>query len=364
MLNDFKIRLQNPSHPPRKIRTTTPTSTSPTNGFSVEPISQAAPLPTNAEKLNLLAALGAPPQYSTQPTPTTPQAPAPAANNPAQLLAALLNNAPPPNPQVPMPYAQNNTNVTFPPQMPVAPPPQSQHVVGQNGYGQMPPALPPTPSNPLAALFAHMQPNPNPQAPAAEPNAMANQVQALQALAQNPEAFKTVLQALGIPFQTPAAQTPAMPQMAVASPQNAMPPSGAHPLYPPAMHRDDSHDYRSRSRSPDFKHRRVSPPNRRNSPTYGSYNPHTLENDQHGDDRGGRGRKGYRDEYRQRSPPPHGRDMRDDLQLPKSHQPKPFGIDKSIPDGQIKGKSSPGSDAELRLIAYSQCSVELFSSEV
>jgi protein NRD1 len=267
--------------------------------------------------------------------------PPPASNNPAQLLAALLAQAPPPNQQIPLPYMQNNSSVTFPPQLPVSLAPQPTPVAGQSTYGNMPPAPPPVNSNPLAAFMSN--PQLNAHGGAGDAN-VANQMQALQQLAQNPEAFKTVLQALGIPVpQLPAAQVPQLSQVpaALPVPQNTLASFGAQPPYAAQSYdRDeDGYNQRNRSRSPDYKRRRVSPPNRRDSPTYGTYDPHASENDPRGqDDRGrGRGRKGGRNDFRQRSPPA-SRDSRDEAPIPKSNQPKPLGMDKNIPDGQIKGK--------------------------
>jgi protein NRD1 len=179
---------------------------------------------------------------------------------------------------------------------------------------------------------------------APDASVVANQMQALQQLAQNPEAFKTVLQALGIPVpQLPTAPVPQLPQVLAVPPmpQNPLTQFNSQPPYAPQSYDRDEDGYkqRNRSRSPDYKRRRVSPPNRRDSPTYGTYDPHSLESDPRGqDDRGrGRGRKGGRNEYRQRSPPAN-RDTQNDASIPKSSQPKPLGFDNTIPEGQVKGE--------------------------
>jgi protein NRD1 len=291
---------------------------------------------------DLLAALaGPPPAQPTPPVQAAAQAPPPPANNQAaqaQLLAALLAAQQPTNPQVPMQYTQANNAVNFPPQPPVAPPPQSTSVAA-NPYNNMLPVPPPVNSNPLAAFFPNAQ---QPPQPAADSNA-ANQMQALQALAQNPEAIKTFLAALGIPVpQVPGGQVPQMPQLPVSAsmPQSTIPyASGGSqaPQQNQSYGRDDGgFDPRARSRSPDYKRRRVSPPNRRESPTYGTYNPHTSDNGSRGQDWNRRGRKGDRSEYRQRTPE---RDFRDSPPIPKNRYPKPYGFDATIPEGHIKGKS-------------------------
>jgi protein NRD1 len=333
MLADFKARLLNPSAP--QMPMPAPSANKP--AFSA---------PTNPA--NLLAALAAPPP-APAPAPAPPAqagAGAPLANNASNALLAALGLAPPTqqpaNPPAPMPYAQNGHNVTFPPQPPALP--QNGSAMGLPFNGNHVAPLPPqSNTNPLAALFSGLHGG-VPAAPA-DPNALASQIsqiQMIQTLSQlGPDALKTIAAALsggGLqPPPAPAAQVPA--SSAVQQPQYGQMPQGNQ-----SYGREDAvQDPRARSRSPDFKRNRFSPPNRRDSPTYGTYDPSGPGNNgprgsEH--ERGRRGRRGGRNDYRQRSPP-NARD-RDEDSHPRSNQPKPIGFDNKLPEGHIKGTSFCG----------------------
>jgi protein NRD1 len=123
-------------------------------------------------------------------------------------------------------------------------------------------------------------------------------LQALQAGTIAPDQAMQVLGALataqngGMSLQTPQAAPQTQPQ--------------AHPGMPNNVQHENR--TRDRSRSPDYQHRR-SPdaPNRRQSPTYGVYDPNAASNGNmqgsDGDRGRGRGKRGGRNDYRQRSPP-------------------------------------------------------------
>jgi protein NRD1 len=123
--------------------------------------------------------------------------------------------------------------------------------------------------------------------------------------------------------------------------------------------------YRDRSRSPDANRRRRSPnrrsplPNRRDSPTYGVYDPNAGAdaNIQNRNERGGRGRgkqrggRNDRNEYRQRTPPA----QRGQSSPTGSNQPKFLEWDKSMPREHIKVLSrtlfvggAGGTEGEIR----------------
>jgi protein NRD1 len=257
---------------------------------------------------------------------------------------AALGLAPPTqqpaNPPAPLPFAQNGHNVAFPPQPPALP--QNGSAMGLQFSGNHVAPPPPSNPNPLAALFSGLQAG-APAAPA-DPNALASQIsqiQMIQTLSQlGPDALKTIAAALsggGMQPPVPAAQVPVPP--AVQQPQYGQMPQGNQ-----SYGREDAvQDLRARSRSPDFKPNRFSPPNRRDSPTYGTYNPSGPSNNgprgsEH--ERGRRGRRGGRNDYRQRSPP-NTRD-RDEDSHPRSNQPKPMGFDNKLPEGHIKGTSFCG----------------------
>ncbi|CAI6329545.1 unnamed protein product [Periconia digitata] len=217
------------------------------------------------------------------------QAPVPAPQDAGALLAALAGFAQPP--------VQTNA-------MPAAPPVQS---FPQGAVPPPPPAyMPNTPVAPPSAPPASIPGIGNVN------DLVAQILQGMQAGTINAMQGVQVLNALhqaqnsGIPFapSQPAAVTHTPPMMQNAAPQD--------------RYEQSSNRYRDRSRSPDYNGRRRSPvrrspPNRRDSPTYGAYDPNAVNqgNNANRPDRAERGRgrgknrggRSDRSEYRQRTPP-------------------------------------------------------------
>jgi protein NRD1 len=177
------------------------------------------------------------------------------------------------------------------------------------------------------------------------------QIQLLQAVSAQigPDALRQLLQALGTQQQAsaPAPAPPTYPpaQIGSALGQNvaSYAGSGGHvPQNGQGYGRDDTGaGARERSRSPDWNRSRFSPPRRRDSPTYGTYDPGAPagSNGRGQDDRGRRGRRGggtTRNDYRQRSPAPAMRDARESP-VPHTAQPKPIAYDNKLREGHIKG---------------------------
>lgn len=184
----------------------------------------------------------------------------------------------------------------------------------------------------------------NAATPAATSTNLASQLQILQELAPkiSPEQLAGVIKALGIPLPPFAPQSGAVPPP-------PFPSTSAHPVPAQMPAPETSSQYRggnddrsrARSRSPDYNRGRYSPPNRRDSPTYGPYDPSAANNSssQADHDRRGRGKgRGYRNEYRQRTPPPMPRDRPVSPAGPTpSNMPKPIAFDPKLPHGKIKG---------------------------
>ncbi|KAF2462348.1 hypothetical protein BDY21DRAFT_12216 [Lineolata rhizophorae] len=208
-------------------------------------------------------------------------------------------------------------------------------------------------SNPFASLIPP-QANQQPAAQQPAPETQGFQVQLVQELLQKqygPEQIAQIFAALQnaqLPGMAPAPSPAIAPDMTPSMSHNG-PGGNGNETYAqhysegnrPADH-NDAHDYqrhRHRSRSPDYRRRGSPPRNRRDSPTYGAYDPNIAqsandgrpaEHDRKG--RGGRGR-GRRDEYRQRSPPPQRSRQGGS---PKASGPKWVEFDKSLPSGCIK----------------------------
>ena len=206
------------------------------------------------------------------------------------------------------------------PQAPVAPPPvvaaqaQNQAAVAQNTHA---PAQAQSGLNPaqLQAIQSVVQANPNITA----------------------DQLMQILAAMGVAL--PAAQQ-APPAAAPAPALVAPAPQQAHYGHP---NQDQQAYQRDRSRSPDYKRRRVTPPGRQ-SPVYGAYDPSAANETPRGasndfDNRRERGRGKGRDNVRKRSPPRErmaspsimGRNLQG------ANAPKPFGHDGSLPHGRIRG---------------------------
>jgi protein NRD1 len=156
-----------------------------------------------------------------------------------------------------------------------------------------------------------------------------------------------VIQQMGFQIPAPAAAPAALPTQQVVS----QPPTqaGAYEGQNGDYQSRNDQDYQSRfreqrSRSPDAKRRRVTPPNRRESPTYGVYDPNVTQSEPArgaGFDRRDRGRgRGNRNEYRKRSPPrdrPASPGMvARTMQQKPTGAPKPIGHDPRMPVGRIK----------------------------
>jgi protein NRD1 len=215
--------------------------------------------------------------------------------------------------------------------------------------------------------------------PAAQPNNLAagntipqDKLQLLQQLAQvlPPDQLATVIAQLGFQIPAPAAAPvpQAAPQVVAQPPQNGGY-DGQNGYNQPRNDQDYQSRFRERSRSPDAKRRRVTPPNRRESPTYGVYDPNVAQNDpsRRGDyeRRGDRGRgRGNRNEFRRRTPPrdrPASPGMIPrPMQQKPAGAPKPVGHDYQIPAGRIKGISNSSFESISLLISTAVLSRTLF----
>jgi protein NRD1 len=236
-----------------------------------------------------------------------------------------------------------------------APPPQQP---GMMQYSQPVNPAPPAQyqSNTQAPPQASEQnvPAAQPALPAAGNNDPQQQLQLLQQLAQilPPEQLAAVIAQMGFQLPAPAAAPvpQVAPQVVAQPPQNGgydASQNGQNGYDQGRNNQDNQPRFRDRSRSPDAKRRRVTPPNRRDSPTYGVYDPNVAQNDsgRRGDferrgDRG-RGNRGNRNEFRRRTPPRDRPASPGMVPLPTQHKPpgapKPVGHDYQIPQGRIKG---------------------------
>ncbi|KAL6708260.1 hypothetical protein ACN47E_003184 [Coniothyrium glycines] len=224
---------------------------------------------------------------------TQPPAGPPRTNVAGQNFIAQTNQLPiAPSPQAPESSAPPAITSAFPFAQNSAPPPPPGFV----------PPLPPS-ANVHAAL---------PPPPAGVHDVAGQIIQAMSAGSIAPNQAITILNALAAaqngglplpPLQSAAGVQP-LPQV-----QNSLQNGGQPDRYDP----NDS-SMRARSRSPDY-HRNGSPAhrsppnmNRRNSPTYGVYDPNAGPDGNAQSDRGDRSRgrgkqRGAKNEYRQRSPP-------------------------------------------------------------
>jgi protein NRD1 len=292
------------------------------SGAAVPPASNVAPNP-------LLAALG-----------NMPQQPQLAQFAQLQALAGI---------QPPAPYmnGQNGPQVSQAvPTLPFAPPATA-------GAQTLPVPLSanvtaPANATPLANMLAFTMN----QAGTSNPNVQPAQIQMLQQLAPHmpPETLAGVIRALTSGNPQAAMQPPASlpipppppfgPGLVAQQPQDG---SSARPNLQESGRNEPEAQSKSRhrSRSPDFKRRRHSPPERRGSPTYGAYDPATANNGSSKSseyDRRGRGKgRGYRNDrndYR-RSPPQAQRNRPISPQnMPRQ---KPVDQDSKLPNGHIKG---------------------------
>ncbi|KAJ4347934.1 uncharacterized protein N0V89_009306 [Didymosphaeria variabile] len=267
--------------------------------------------------------------------------------DPSALLAVLAGLAPQQNnPTNPMSIAAPSLpfpqNAAFPP-----PPP---------GFAPPPP--------PPAHVVNNVQPNGN----AAQPGGvteMAGQIlQAMQAGTISQEQGLQVLNMLAAAQNGGLAVPPSQPAITMQAPQIQ---NGAQP----DRFEQNGSRLRDRSRSPDFNRRRQSPrrspPARRDSPTYGVYDPNAgpegnAVNRQDRGDRGrgrGRNRGGRNDhnEYRQRTPPPRRGSGGDNSKAYQNGSPKFIDWDRTLPRDHIKVYSrtlfiggATGTESEIRSI--------------
>ena len=286
---------------------------------SSAPTSSTQGLPQNASSNSQYAQQA--PKGTNGAAPPQPSIPAGGA------LFAALGNVQQPGLPLQLPGAQNNSLVI--------PPPVNAFAPGSTAQA------PASNQNAFSSLL-------NAGTPATASTNLASQLQILQELAPriSPEHLAGVIKALGIPLP------PLNPQV-VAVPPPPFPSTSAPPPVPAQMPISDTSNQfrggnddrsRARSRSPDYNRGRYSPPNRRDSPTYGPYDPSATNNSssQADHDRRGRGKgRGYRNEYRQRTPPPMPRDRPVSPSGPaSSNVPKPIAYDAKIPNGKIKGTVS------------------------
>ncbi|KAF2840338.1 hypothetical protein M501DRAFT_1010473 [Patellaria atrata CBS 101060] len=295
-------------------------------------------------------------QEAVQPPPAVPQPPA-ANTDAGSILAALVN------------MGKQQTNGAT----------QTPSAMSNLFAGQPPNALAPQ---------VQLQPNNYPVPPVAsqpaangqDGNDIANalKLQLAQALISGqvpPEQLQQVLAALSAPAPAAAPsiiQPVSLPTVVPQAPQNVGLGQPDRNDYSSATHNahireqnnsPEKHRYRDRSRSPDYKRTRLSPPNRRQSPVYGVYDPDSAairDSSANGDsDRrdGNRGRRrGNRQDFRQRSPPSSKARPSPPTQ-PRKMQQKWIEFDRTLPPGTIKVLSRTlfvggvmGSESEIRNI--------------
>ncbi|KAJ4289813.1 hypothetical protein N0V90_011144 [Kalmusia sp. IMI 367209] len=282
----------------------------------------------------------------TNPPITTATAPSVVPQDATALLAALAS------------FAPQRLGQTNP--LPVAPPalPFPQNAVLPPTPGFVPPPPPPAP------VVVNNQSSGNPAQPAGVQELAAQILQAMQNGAISPEQGLQVLNTLaaaqnsGVPFPPPqpvaASQVPPI--------QNGV-----------QLERFEQNGsrFRDRSRSPDFGHRRQSPrrspPLRRDSPTYGAYDPNAgaegnaLNRNDRSERARGRGRnrggRNDRNEYRQRTPPPGRPSPVSNANAHHNGSSKFIDWDRSLPRDHIKVLSrtlfiggASGTESEIRNI--------------
>ncbi|KAF1814643.1 hypothetical protein P152DRAFT_447977 [Eremomyces bilateralis CBS 781.70] len=262
-----------------------------------------------------------------------------------ELLAALvpqsqqsIPQAPQPT-QPPVPQASNYGRQQPQPSYPGA-------VNGSNGFAPPSQGISysgPAPAQPAAQSTAGAAP-PNGNAHP-DPAQLLKLLQGLAAANLPPEQIAQILSSMGVTQlpnlapPTPAAQYPPSAPQGPADYSRPDTNGSQYPRDPRAPDRPDYREPRGRSRSPDYQRR--SPLARRDSPTYGVYDPNTVgrEGPGHGYDRRDRGppRRGGGD-YRQRSPMGSGRDRQPTPQAapPRAPGQKFMDWDRSIPRNHIK----------------------------
>lgn len=311
-----------------------------------------------------VARLGLTPQKAqTQPQPAAAPS-APASSDAGAILAALANLNKPAASTAPsnnfptqgnqgsvptQPYAQQQTVAPFinpAPAMPAYAAPVSQPAAGLYGMPMAPvPQYAATPAYPTQTA---------PQVPQPVPGGNEMLMQLLQALPHLPPDQAAQVLAV-LPQLMGNAQASVVPPPASTTTVGSVPPLQNNQANSNQSNQardqnlqngqNGAHDFnnqrhpRDRSRSPDFKGRGASPPRRRDSPTYGVYDPNAAQanNSSRGaeQDRRGRGKgRGGRNEYRQRTPPPAQNRPHSPA---RNMQPKYIDYDRTLPPGHIRG---------------------------
>ncbi|KAL5395261.1 hypothetical protein PMIN04_001149 [Paraphaeosphaeria minitans] len=276
-------------------------------------------------------------------------------------IAAVAPTAPPQDPNALLavlagfaPQQHNNTNL-----MPVAAPPLPFH---QNAaFPPPPPGFAPPPPPP-APVVTNPQSNGNTAQGVTE---MAGQI--LQAMQAGTISQEQGLQVLNMLAAAQNGGLPAPPSQPAPILQASQVQNGAQP----DRFEQNGSRFRDRSRSPEYNRRRQSPrrspPARRDSPTYGIYDPNAGPNGdpmnrQDRGDRGrgrGRNRGGRNDhnEHRQRTPPPRRGSGGDNASAYQNGSPKFIDWDRTLPRDHIKVYSrtlfiggATGTESEIRSI--------------
>lgn len=281
---------------------------------------------------------------------------------------------------------QSNTQPVFPPAPSAAPDSSAllATLVGmpqQNSQTNLPPSaqLPfPFPSNvaPPPPFPGFVPPPPPIVAPAQTmtPELMLSTIFQALSSGQIPaeQGYQLIAAVAGHSQQQQSGALAAPPPQMPMGVNNVLAAPNAQSSAQPERFEQNGHRFRDRSRSPDYSHHRGqspmrrTPPNRRDSPTYGTYDPNAAAegNSSNRNDRErGRGRGKQRgrgrDEFRQRTPPAQRRlpsPPQGSSGLP-SGQPKYLEWDKSLPPDHIKVLSrtlfiggAGGTEGEIRNI--------------
>jgi protein NRD1 len=271
------------------------------------------------------------------------------------------NPAPVTQPAFPFaqPAPQQNASQPPPSFPPLIPP-----IPGFAAPQAVPPAPPAVPVPPTAPIV--------PAAPVPGQDLMTQLIQAIASGLIPPDQGMSLLAAMAANKNAGSMSFP-VPQAPAGNAAN--PPAPQNGPAPPDRFEQNSGRYRGRSRSPEYGspgrydssgygHRRGSPdrrspPRRRDSPTYGAYEPGggpDRNNGNRNDREAGRGRgrfRGGRNEFRQRTPPRRPSSP----SAPRGTQPKFIDWDPTMPRDHIKVLSrtlfvggANGSEAELREI--------------
>lgn len=225
-----------------------------------------------------------------------------------------------------------------------------------------PPGFAPPPPPP-APVVNNSQPNGNAAQGVTE---MAGQI--LQAMQAGTISQEQGLQVLNMLAAAQNGGLPAPPSQPTATLQAPQVQNGAQP----DRFEQNGSRFRDRSRSPEYIRRRQSPrrspPARRDSPTYGVYDPNAgpdgnaMDRQDRGDRGRGRGRnRGGRNdhiEYRQRTPPPRrGSGGGDNATVYQNGSPKFIEWDRTLPRDHIKVYSrtlfiggATGTESDIRSI--------------